>query len=293
MRSLSVSKPRPAGHNRLVGRGDLLVAVVGLSLLVATVPSAADPPRHPPAARPEASPSPSPAQIKDWVRSSTVIFRGTVTRVGVSTTSSIPASEHTAVVRVAEVIEASPVLRLKRGEAVTLLALEKPPLRAGQTATFFAAGGEPAALEELGRSDRPAAVLRPLLTNAQRAIADEDLQARLAGAALVVIGRVSEIRGHDPTAVPPSQRDPQWNQARLEVATVLAGSLAERAVVVLFPGSSDVAWRSAPRFRVRQDGVWILRLAEDGIGFTALDPLDYRPLTDMPRVRRLLKPASR
>jgi hypothetical protein len=181
------------------------------------------------------------------------------------------------------------MLRLRKGDEVSLLALDKGSLRPGDRAAFFARGwllGEAIGLQEVGRSRLPEAALRPLVARARRALEDEDLRARLSGAVLVLSGRVAEIRQGQEPAIGASEHDPAWNKARLEPKTVIAGPPASGEVILAFPGSDDVAWREAPRPRVGQEAIWILHTGEAGL--TALDPLDVQPLSEASRIVRLL-----
>jgi hypothetical protein len=67
-------------------------------------------------------------------------------------------------------------------------------------------------------------------------------------------------------------------------------------MTVLFPRSVDIAWSQSPKFEPGQAGIWILQRdqAERGAprlrrsGLTALDPLDFRPLEELPRLRELM-----
>jgi len=72
------------------------------------------------------------------------------------------------------------------------------------------------------------------------------------------------------------------------VSAVLKGDSSLQEVVVLFPGSRDIAWVNAPRFRVGQEGIWILTRDAKANGLTALDPLDFQAASELARVRRLL-----
>ena len=54
-------------------------------------------------------------------------------------------------------------------------------------------------------------------------------------------------------------------------------------------------WVSAPKFHVGQEGIWILQAQKmerttpelGSVAYTALDPEDFRPKSEMVRIRRL------
>ena len=56
-------------------------------------------------------------------------------------------------------------------------------------------------------------------------------------------------------------------------------------------------WINSPKFKVGDRGIWILQSNQKERGFpvlrvpglTALDPLDFRPTSDLPRIRGLVK----
>ena len=100
-----------------------------------------------------------------------------------------------------------------------------------------------------------------------------DLGARVAGAELVVIGKVVSLEAVPQTGGR-SEHDPVWVKATVEVQEVLKGSGQPTTVAVLFPSSNDVKWFHSPKFLKDQRGVFVLRKGDSGL--TALDPLDFQ-----------------
>ncbi len=121
-------------------------------------------------------------------------------------------------------------------------------------------------------------------------VSDQDLQKRIAGAELVIVGKVSEVRPMSEARRPRSmsEHDPQWQESVVEVESVLKGSSAEKRVVILFPGSMDVAWFGVPKSKVGQEGIWIVRRDRETKAYAVVDPLDFLPRDQLDRVRKLV-----
>lgn len=123
---------------------------------------------------------------------------------------------------------------------------------------------------------------------------DSALTDRLRRAVLVVKGRVVDIHPLEQVRPEPiSEHSPDWWQATVEVAEVYKGESKDKVITVLFPNSRDIAWYKSPKFKPGEVGIFILEtepVDKYGIqGFTALDPLDFRPLSEQDRVRRRLR----
>lgn len=194
------------------------------------------------------------------IEQSSFIFQGTIIKLKAVTLPIVPASENTIVVKVDEIIEAPKLLGDFTGQEITVLVRDPPTLRVGARGIFFARGwllGEGIAVQEVGRFMD----LRTEIIAARQTLADQTMEKRLASADLVVVGKVAEIK---PVAEPGPSRpitehDPQWQEAVVEIETVLKGDVALKRIVLWFPGSLDVAWVNVPRFKVDQEGIWILR----------------------------------
>jgi hypothetical protein len=122
---------------------------------------------------------------------------------------------------------------------------------------------------------------------------DSAITDRLHRAVLVVKGRVLSVQ--HPALVRPgprSEHSPEWRQANVEVSETLKGSSKEKTIPVLFSSSSDIVWYRSHKFKPGEEGIFILEqpAATYGLqGFTALDPLDFQPVAEESRVRRLLQ----
>ncbi len=233
--------------------------------------------------------------LSELAKQSTFVVQGTVLRLGAATMPIVPVSDKTIVVKVAQVHQAPKTAGRLVGSELTILVKDATDLKVGDQVVFFAEGwllGDGIAVKEVGRlKGKSSADLSKQLTTARQSVADQALKERIAGAELVVTGKVASVGARapiDPTA-PVTEHDPQWQEAVIEVSTVLKGDPSLKRVVVVFPGSLDVAWANAPKFKGGQAGVWILRHDDQAKGLTALDPIDFQPDTQVTRIRRLVK----
>lgn len=236
---------------------------------------------------------------EELTRAAQLVFRGTIQKVEASNLEIVPADSDTAVVRVDEVLKAAPGLGDLTGREITVKLAQPGDATAGEQAVFFTKGwlyGSTLAVVEVGRLHGDAALLRGQVAAAGRLAADEELAGRLAGAALVVAGRVVDTH---PAAVVTevgegSEHDPQWWEAVVQVDTVLKGKAAGQRVTFFYPTSQDVVWFEAPKPEVGSDGIWLLyrdQLPDLGLrGYTALKPWNLQPRGQADRVRRLLVP---
>jgi hypothetical protein len=168
-----------------------------------------------------------------------------------------------------EVLEAPEPFERLAGSTVTLrLAPDEPPLRAGDSRSFFANGvafGDSLALQEVGRLEsedvRAQATAEseggePALRSLQRSIVVEQLRGHAAGADGVVLARVVALRRAG--GPPVREHDPDWWLATIEVLHVERGNIPDGDLDVLFPNSIDVRWQGVPKPQAAQVAVWIL-----------------------------------
>jgi len=239
-----------------------------------------------------------------WVRQSDIIFAGTVTRAA--------AGAGAGVVRVDQVFEKPDAVSLMKGDSVGVLA--SGSLNPGMQATFFTTGwiyGRWITVREVGHEaigPQLAAVTGGLVARARQQVNDADLKARIQAAAMVVVGRVEQLRPmqYGRPATPPrpkrfTEHDPNWQEAIIHVDEGLKGATAGERVVVRFPGSRDVAFVATPRFAAGQEGTFLLQkdaatgsplslMAGQTVqAYTALHRLDVLTKQDAPRVRTLMR----
>ncbi len=241
------------------------------------------------------------------VRQSDIIFAGTVTRAGV--------------IRVDQVFEKPPAVSLMKGDSVTVLPVRAGSLNPGMQATFYTTGwiyGRWITVREVGHEaigPQLAAMTggaggtaqQDLVARARQQVNDADLKARIQAAAMVVVGRVEQLRPMEygtPGAPRPkrfTEHDPNWQEAIIHVDEGLKGATAGERVVVRFPGSRDVAFVGTPRFAAGQEGTFLLQkdtatgsplslMAGQTVqAYTALHRLDVLSKQEVQRVRALLR----
>src|SRR6266511_29451 len=240
------------------------------------------------------------------VSQSDIIFAGTVTRAGV--------------IRVDQVFEKPDAVSLMNGDPVAVLAARagSPPLNPGMQATFYTKGwiyGRSITVREVGHEaigPQLATVAgtgtaqQDLVARARQQVNDADLKARIQAAAMVVVGRVEQIRPPAYTGAPArpkrfTEHDPNWQEAIIHVDEGLKGATAGARVVVRFPGSRDVAFVGTPRFAAGQEGTFLLQkdtatgsplslMAGQTVqAYTALHRLDMLSKQDAQHVRTLMR----
>lgn len=247
-------------------------------------------------------------------KQSSIVFAGTVSQLGATSFAGVPKSAQTIVVRVDSVLKKPAAVSLKRGDNVTVEVKDPSAFRDGTQATFYTDGwifGSGVAVKEVGHEFGPSSgeTSKPAVAEArqqgQEQISDQELQDRLNSADFVVIGRVTEVhRWTVPKSATHrvSEHDPDWHEAVVEVQSVLKGSQVKgNKVVVRFPGRNDVAWVHSPKFEKNQQGIFCLNrdqasgVPTEKVGgrlvivYTCLGHGDSLPMSDVPRVRSLLK----
>ena len=247
------------------------------------------------------------------VKQSDIIFIGTVTQVGAVAVPEVPASARTVVVRVNQVLQKPLAVALTRGDSVTVETVRAGSLKPGTQATFYTTGwifGRGVAVREVGHEPGRSPVVvedqQEGVARARREMHDADLKAHIETAAMVVAGRVEQVRPAELATAPArpkriSEHDPNWQEAIIQVEDGIKGAQAGERVVVRFPGSPDVAWVGTPRFAVGQEGTFLLhkdstsgspRTSWGGksvTAYTALHKLDVLSRQDATRVRDLIR----
>ncbi len=233
--------------------------------------------------------------IPDLSRSASLIFSGTVIKIGDSTVPSVPPRENLAVVRVDRTLRVDPVLGDLRGKMITVAAAAPESLKPGQRAVFFTNswvhGGGIAVREvehvDVREEDNVAAAVDQL--------PQVHLLEQLQTAELVVEAEVVSIT---PVEKRSGERNVAlWAAAELRVKKTLRGQ-ARESTVVYFPTAEWPPWTNAPRFTEHQRGVFILHapsrnatLSEatlEADSLVALDPADFQPESQLAEVEKLL-----
>jgi hypothetical protein len=234
------------------------------------------------------------SSIPARVRSAGLIFSGTVVERGKSTVPEVPDSPELVVVRVDRGLRVDRVHGDLSGRLITVAPLSSEHLEPGAKAVFFTNSwihGRGIAVREVAHVDveEEGRVARAVSELPRMHLLDRMQAAELVVEAEVVdvkkLGRLTLIRD-----------DALWAAAELRVSQVLRGA-QQTEVTVYFPTSDHPAWASAPRFRRRQRGVFILhkpdrndisQAALPPEALVVLDPADYQPHAQLQAVQKLL-----
>jgi hypothetical protein len=230
------------------------------SLVILGTPAAGQPPKQP-----------EPASI---------VFEGTITKVGEATSKQFPDAASCVVVRVDRFLRVPDELSEDLGEYrhITVKVLKPREAKVGKRGRFYTdvwmVADETAVSEKPGQNDP-----------------ENRLAARLAAADIVVVGRVASVR---PAPPDPRQKvtehDPAWMDAIVTIDSRLKGELPaeQKQLTVRFAGSDDVAWFDAPKFKKDQHGVWVLNKDPKSGQLIATDPADFQPDARLDAIKKLL-----
>jgi hypothetical protein len=240
-----------------------------------------------------------PAETLDQLtRASHIIFVGRVVKAGASNVELAAASEATAVVRVEELLDAPANVAGIKGQDVTVQLLRAGGMKAEQRAVFFTNGvlfGQHLAVKEAGQLPVPAdrAALKTQIAAVRTKIADEALQARIANATVVIVGKVLSVKDMPEAGPKGTEHEGDWAVAAVQIEAIEKGKFDGRTVQVYFPQSRDERWLLSPKFKVGEQGIWLLH-HEPNLGLpesalSALRALDFHSLTEREKIRRLAR----
>jgi hypothetical protein len=238
-------------------------------------------------------------------REATFVFVGQVKALGATTMPElVPASDNLAVVEVQDIVRSPINLSGYVGRSVTVQLLRAGSEKVGLTAVFFTRGwilGDGAAVIEVHQAAGMAAGdAKELLSRGRKENETQNLKDQLSSAPVVITGKVVSVKAQ-PASQQPTEHDPQWQDATVQITSVekSSGATPSGVIHVLFPASQDIAWVNSPRFREGQEGVWILHkipgsvnykgLAAPSRTFAALSKSDFKSLDDLSTIRALLK----
>jgi len=218
---------------------------------------------------------------EDLARKARFVFQGRVKRPGATMKEALAAGR-TVIVTVDEVLQAPETLRHYAGKEVTVQLRPGQRVAPGQAAVFFTNPwlfGKSVAVQALAvqppvKKARDA-VRMGVERDPVRTLDERDARAHVESADVVVSGRVKSVRVPDaPRAVRgargarataagatlqrPSEHDPMWREAVVEVEDVHKGSHTRKTIIVRFPASRDVMWSEAPKLRPGQEGYFVL-----------------------------------
>lgn len=242
--------------------------------------------------------------IAEYARNAQFVAAGVFGSIGATTMDLGAEVPNAGVFKVEEILHGPKLLNGFNGKEITVLFNDPSSARAGESSILFATSwqyGRSLAVIEVGRvGDRERATMRKEIDAAYEGLADERLVQRIALAQLVITGKVQETKPASEEIrkrMPISEHAPDWWEAEIEIESVEKGRHEGDDISIFFPNSVDVTWSQSPKFKPGQEGLWILQRdqKERGSpkmrvsGWTALDPLDFHPASEVPRVRNVIK----
>lgn len=290
---MSWSSVSPSGPRRRppVLRAAVYLAAVTLIGSFITGSAWGAPPQAPGAA------GPASLSLKELTRSSDYVFRGTVVKPGAANLEVVEPSARTAVVRVEEVLKASPTIDDFTGRDVTVILDAPGAFNLGERQVFFGTvglAGESLGILALGRAP-DGERLKVRVARAQAQLFEDALKAKLEAADLAIDGRILSTRSTyaDLKDRPLTEHDPFWWEAQLEVKAVLQGQTLQGKVPFWYPTSIDAMWAPAPKPAPGNEGVWLLhRFEVEGRGFVyaVLNPGDQLTAAEAQAAQKWVKP---
>jgi hypothetical protein len=250
---------------------------------------------------------PKKANTASLRKEASFVFKGTVLKLKATTTTDIPKSDRTVVVRVDETIRAPEPLAHYNGQNITVQLAGRKKVTKGQQLVFYTNGllyGESLAVESVdqGVPETVHAAVAAVAPDPVRNMVERDILNRAATADAVISGRVTSVRvpadvvaAHGAVLAGglPTQRisehDPDWRIAEVQVDQVHRGTHESKTAEIRFPSSDDVMWHYAPKLRTGQDGLFILHKAEreraaaraapteDSGEYVCLNSADFQP----------------
>lgn len=242
----------------------------------------------------------SDSTIIDLLRHAPFSFVGTIEHLGAATMSNIAIGAQTAVVRVDYVLSAPPAFTGLEGHRITMqLAVDKDTPAVGESAAFFTQGlafGESITVVEVGRLpveeveppvSAALSVGQPPFAALEQQLATTLLQEHAAAADAVIVGRVTGLARAFPPAL--SEHDPDWWKATIDVFHVQKGNVLPGEITVLYANSLDVRWRTSPKPRAGQEGLWLLHATGGELraaaSFVILHPEDFQAPQNLDALR--------
>jgi hypothetical protein len=269
---------------------------------------------------------------QDVVRSS-LVFRGTVVRLQSSTLQTVAAVPNTIVVKVDSVLRTTDPLNDYTGKEITVYVRDSSALKVGDKAVFYTQGWmmeDSIAVRELNHTKLNAAgafdqAALKIITTAVQAEGNKLIQQRTSEANLVIEGEVISTErvdilpatagdGSPSVQMVFSEHNPLLKKAVIQVSKAYpdsAGNIPQvKTVTIIYPTSQDIAWIGAPKFKVGDAGLFVLRKAQSNLelkefledvrgrieglekNYIGPNPLDFHPKSEIERIRLLIKPVT-
>ncbi len=119
---------------------------------------------------------------------------------------------------------------------------------------------------------------------------DNKLMKRLESAQSVIVGKVVKIIKPDfYSKIKLSEHLPNWMVAEIAIEDILKG---EERTQFVFSDSRDVQWYQSPKFKIGQEGIFILHSSKENEiqgYYQLINPLDFKSKDQLERIKKLIK----
>jgi hypothetical protein len=234
--------------------------------------------------------------IENLIQSSSLIFTGTVERQSSSNVPSLSPHEKLVTIHVIRGLRVSHILSDIEGKIITVACISPETLIPGQKAVFFTNSwihGRGIAAREVSHLDINE---EDVVASTIARIPELHLKDRLLKSKLVVNAHITRI---SPGEIKSIERNAAfWDKAELQIKKVLIGQ-SQEPILVYFPTVDRPPWTRAPRFKEKQEGIFILHkpshnatLSEAAISihnFVALDPADFQLESELSKVEKIIE----
>lgn len=245
----------------------------------------------------------------ELARAAAFVFHGRVQAVGENNLEGVDPDDRMVTVKVDEVVIAPPSLGDLTGSTVTVYLESEGDLKVRDEATFFASSwhyGATIGVVEIGRTSTSAKELRAAVLHERLEAHNEQLEARIRWATLIVSGRVlSTFRADDGNVLPGTDEGVEWWKAEMWVGSVEKGT-PPPDLHIYYPVGGDREWGPVPKCFPDQVGIWLLgpigepdedeaksrsraEAHEWGDRLMSLDPLDYQAISALPHIQELVR----
>ncbi len=219
------------------------------------------------------------------------IFRATVEQIAAATLPEISDVSQCIIVKVNEVVSAPPGFTDWTGKSITVNVKGIDRYKSQSEVLFYTNGwlyGRSLAVVEVNSMDSQEFSNEQVLAGIEQD-RDEEVQKRLKRTELVVTGEVIRISEPEKQQID-SEHDPAWVTAEIEIDKTLKGTDPGGTLSFRFPSSYDIIWENAPKFKVGDKGVWLLRRDEKQDNtFSITESEDYYPIERADYIEKLLK----
>ena len=259
---------------------------------------------------------PTPLPVKDLAERSSIVVSGKVIKTNASEEPLLKASNNTVVVKVSRMYAGGEITGDQTGRKITAILSRPGRLHVGTQAVFFGNprfAGKTLTMVDEGEvlAEKVAAVDADLQIGLQTR-RDKPVRDRLAAASVVFLGKVEnekplegETDNKDQPRESYSEHDPKWHVAAVKVITPLRGADKDATVMVIFSASRDIMWFNSPKLKAGQESIFIAHkpakeqeqlMSVSGVtaflkkqpAVLVTQPFDVLPLSDEPRIRKLL-----